>query len=397
MAPAQRWPRVAVMGGSLGGLTAALLLRDLGCEVAVFERSTSELESRGAGIVVHPVTVRYFSERGGPDITRLSTFAPLRRYLGPGGEVVHEHLRDYRFTAYNTLYRALLEQLGREYYHLGCAIDRVEPAADGVRFGFAGGGEGDADLLVCADGISSTARSLLVPQAQHRYAGYVAWRGMAPEPALSGATYARLHDAITYVLLPDNHILVYPIPSPDGAVNVGRRLQNFVWYRNVAGDEFDALLTDTTGRRRSLSMPPGAIAGRFIEKLRAVAERDLPAAVAEVVMRAPQPFVQVVVDVDVPRMVHGRACLIGDAGFTVRPHTAAATAKAAADGWALADCLARAGGDVDAALAAWEPGQLALGRQLLARARDLGDRSQFGTTWDPRDQSVDFGLYGPGW
>jgi 2,6-dihydroxypyridine 3-monooxygenase len=144
-------------------------------------------------------------------------------------------------------------------------------------------------------------------------------------------------------------------------------------------------------------MPPGAIADRFIDELCAVAERDLPAAVAEVVTRAPQPFVQVVVDVDVRRMVHGRACLIGDAGFTVRPHTAAATAKAAADGWALADALARAGGDVDAALAAWEPGQLALGRQLLARARDLGDRSQFATTWDPRDPSVDFGLYGPGW
>lgn len=385
------------MGGSLGGLTTALLLRDLGCEVAVFERSSSELESRGAGIVVHPVTVRYFSERGGPDITRLSTFAPLRRYLDPGGEVVHEHLREYRFTAYNTLYRALLDQLGREHYHLGHAIDQVDAAPDEVRFGFAGGGEGHADLLVCADGISSTARSLLVPEAEHHYSGYVAWRGMASETALSGPAYARLHDAITYVLLPGNHILVYPIPSPDGDVDVGRRLQNFVWYRNVAGAEFAALLTDTSGHRRSLSMPPGAIADRFVDELRTTAERTLPAVVAEVVTRAPQPFVQVVVDVDVPRMVHGRACLIGDAGFTVRPHTAAATAKAAADGWALADCLARSDGDVDAALAAWEPGQLALGRQLLARARDLGDRSQFGTTWDPRDPSVDFGLYGPGW
>ena len=394
---AQRWPRVAVMGGSLGGLTAALLLRDLGCEVAVYERSSAELESRGAGIVVHPITVRYFSERAGPDISRLSTYAPLRRYLDPAGEVVHEHLREYRFTAYNTLYRALLDQLGRERYHLGHAIDRVEPSADGVCVGFSGGGEAEADLLVCADGISSTARTLLAPEAEHRYAGYVAWRGMAPEPALSGATYARLHDAITYVLRDDHHILVYPIPSAEGDVGVGRRLQNFVWYRNVGRAELAALLTDTAGRRRSLSMPPGVIAGHFVDELRAAAERELPPAVAEVVVRAPQPFVQVVVDVDVPHMVHGRACLIGDGAFTVRPHTAAATAKAAADAWALATCLERAGGDVDAALAAWEPGQIVLGRQLLARARDLGDRSQFGTTWDPRDTSVDFGLYGPGW
>jgi 2,6-dihydroxypyridine 3-monooxygenase len=107
--------------------------------------------------------------------------------------------------------------------------------------------------------------------------------------------------------------------------------------------------------------------------------------------------VQVVVDVSAPKMVYGRACLIGDAAFTVRPHTAAATAKAAADAWTLAGCLAAAGGDVAAALAAWEPAQLTLGQRLLARARDLGDRAQFGQSWDARDPSVDFGLYGPGW
>jgi 2,6-dihydroxypyridine 3-monooxygenase len=238
---------------------------------------------------------------------------------------------------------------------------------------------------------------LLAPEAEHHYSGYVAWRGMTAEPDLSSATYARLHDAITYVLLSSHHILVYPIPSPAGDVEVGRRLQNFVWYRNVDDTTLAALLTDTSGRRRSLSVPPGAIADRFIDELHTAAERDLPATVAEVVVRAPQPFVQVVVDVAVSRMVHGRICLIGDGAFTVRPHTAAATAKAAADGWALARCLATAAGDVDAALAAWEPGQLELGARLLARARDLGERSQFGEGWDPRDASVDFGLYGPGW
>jgi 2,6-dihydroxypyridine 3-monooxygenase len=57
------WPRVGVVGGSLGGLTAALVLRDLGCQVDVFDRSTVESESRGAGIVVLDETVRYFRQR----------------------------------------------------------------------------------------------------------------------------------------------------------------------------------------------------------------------------------------------------------------------------------------------------------------------------------------------
>ena len=49
-------PRVGVVGGSIGGLTAALVLRDLGCEVDVFERSGTALEARGAGIGLHPMT-----------------------------------------------------------------------------------------------------------------------------------------------------------------------------------------------------------------------------------------------------------------------------------------------------------------------------------------------------
>lgn len=398
MTDSNHWPRVAVMGGSLGGLTAGLLLRDLGCDVDVYERSTSELESRGAGIVVHPMTLRYFSQRGGPDIERLSTYAGLRRYLDANGAVVHEYPRDYRFTAYNTLYRALLDRFGHQRYHLGRAIGQIDARSDGVSFTFADSDQGWFDLLVCADGISSAARSQLVPDSQPRYAGYVAWRGMVPEAELSGPAYSRLHDALTYVLLGSSHILIYPIPSLAGAVASGQRLMNFVWYRNVDNQQLEALLTDTAGVRRALSMPPGSIAQRFVEELRVAAERELPAAVAEVVLRTEQPFVQVVVDVDVPRMVVGRACLTGDAAFTVRPHTAAATAKAAADAWKLAECLTDAKADIDVALVIWEQEQLDLGRQLLSRARTIGERSQSsGNGWDPRDPAMEFGLYGPGW
>jgi 2,6-dihydroxypyridine 3-monooxygenase len=84
------WPRVAVVGGSLGGLTAALVLRDLGCEVDVFERSTAELESRGAGIVVLDATVRYFRERTDLDLDRITTSTGFLRYLGAGGDGVYE-------------------------------------------------------------------------------------------------------------------------------------------------------------------------------------------------------------------------------------------------------------------------------------------------------------------
>ncbi|HEY1280202.1 MAG TPA: FAD-dependent monooxygenase, partial [Acidimicrobiales bacterium] len=108
-----------------------------------------------------------------------------------------------------------------------------------------------------------------------------------------------------------------------------------------------------------------------------------------------RPFVQVIFDLEVTRMAFGRVALIGDAAFAVRPHAAAGTAKAAADGWTLATALA-ANADIDAALQQWEPGQLALGRQLLERTRRIGTRSQVTGDWEPGDPELIFGLYGPG-
>jgi 2,6-dihydroxypyridine 3-monooxygenase len=95
-------------------------------------------------------------------------------------------------------------------------------------------------------------------------------------------------------------------------------------------------------------------------------------------------------------MVFGPICLIGDAAFAIRPHAAAGTAKAAEDAWRLSAAVERARGDVTEALARWEPAQLALGRQVLERARDIGNRSQFLGTYEPGDPYLAFGLYEPG-
>jgi 2,6-dihydroxypyridine 3-monooxygenase len=95
-------------------------------------------------------------------------------------------------------------------------------------------------------------------------------------------------------------------------------------------------------------------------------------------------------------MAQGRVALIGDAACSARPHAAAGTAKAAADGWALAAALHDADGDITAALAKWEPGQLELSESLLARVVSMGTRSQVTNTWTPGDPELRFGLYGPG-
>ena len=390
------WPRVGVVGGSLGGLTAALVLRDLGCEIDVFERSTAELESRGAGIVVLDETVRYFRQRTDLELDQLTTVTGFLRYLDRNGAVVFEEPRRYRYSAWHGIYRALLGCFGRRRYHLGKEMAGFQRQGEQVQVRFADGSSAAYELLVCADGIASNARAVLQPQARPAYAGYVAWRGTVDEGRLSRAVRDLLADSICYQVAPDSHILLYPIPALDGSVVPGRRLANFVWYRNYAGDELDDLMTDRNGVRRDLTLPPGAAREAHLREVRAVAAAQLAPQFAEVVQRTKLPFVQVIFDIEVDQMAFGRVCLIGDAAFALRPHAAAGTAKAAADAWALAEALAATQGDIRVALPRWERQQLAVGRAVLERTRRNGNKSQFQGAWRPGDPELVFGLYEPG-
>lgn len=388
--------RVAVAGGSLGGLTAGLLLRDLGLDVTIYERSPAELEERGAGIGFLPDSYRYLVERGGVVLDDISVTTHHIRYLSRDGKIAYDEPHTYRFSSWNTVYRKLLACFGDEGYALGHEVQGFTETPDGIHVEVAGGPSNEVDLLVCADGVGSQFRRRLLPEVRPEYAGYVAWRGTVPERDIEPDVAARFGDAITYYVYANSHILVYPIPGRDGSVAPGERLLNFVWYRNyLPGDDLDDVRTDNSAVVREVSLPPGAARSEHVAELRAIAGARLPGPIADVVLAVEAPFLQVIFDVRVSRMAFGRACLIGDAAWVARPHAAAGTAKAAADGWALAEALA-SHDTVEAALAAWEPGQLALGRQLVDRTRRIGSRSQFDGTWRPGDPELIFGLREPG-
>jgi 2,6-dihydroxypyridine 3-monooxygenase len=389
------WPRVGVIGGSLGGLTAALVLRDLGCEIDVWERSTAELESRGAGIVVLDETLRYLRERTSIRDDDVTIATSMLRYLDSDGSIVHERPQPYRYSGWHTIYRSLLGSLDEARYHLGVEVSGFEAEGDGMRVAFGDGSSASVDLLVCADGIGSSARRRLVPDVTPAYAGYAAWRGTVAEERMDGSTLAALAGALVYQVISAGHILVYPIPNVDGATEPGRRLLNFVWYRNYPGAALDDLMTDRDGVRRDTTLPPGAVDPVHVDEMRAFATSHLAPPLAAVVLGTDEPFVQAVFDIDVPRMAFGRTCLIGDAAFALRPHIAAGTAKAASDGWALAEELEAAGGDVSVALGNWEARQLAVGRGALERSRRNGERSQVLGTWRPEDPDLNYGLLGP--
>jgi len=255
----------------------------------------------------------------------------------------------------------------------------------------------EGDLLVCADGLGSTARSLLLPGIEPEYAGYVAWRAVTPESELSAGTLDALRDAMLYQILDHSHILVYAIPGPNDEVEPGRRIINAVWYRNAPDDgAFERLMTGVDGVRRTSTMPPGTIGPEHLAEMRAAARSTLAPPIRDVVLSCEEPLIQAIFDLEVPQMVFGRVCILGDAAFGLRPHVAAGQAKACADAWALRDALVEEDGRIDAALARWEPRQLALGRESVERTRAMGERSQVDGTMVAGDPGWKFGLWEAG-
>lgn len=382
-------PRAIVVGGSIGGLAAAVLLRDLGWQVEVYERSTEALRHRGAGIVVLPMTERYFLERGHGE--RVSLRLTYWTYVDEKGDVLSASPDGYRFGSWTTIYRSYLEAFDSDRYHL--RSEMVDLVVDDRRPGVVlrDGRRLHADLVVCADGVASTARSILLPDTHPVYAGYVAWRGTFPEERLSAGARELFRDAMVYQVLDHSHILVYAIHGTEP----GSRLMNFVWYRNYpTGGPFEDLMTDADGELRPSTVPPGFVRPDHLAKMHSAAEALAPP-IREVVVGSTDTFIQAIFDLESPRMVFGRTCVMGDAAFVARPHVAAGTAKACGDAWALYESLMETDGDVDAALGNWEPRQLELGRSVVERSRRMGQRSQFEGTMVPGDPTWKFGLFGP--
>jgi 2-polyprenyl-6-methoxyphenol hydroxylase-like FAD-dependent oxidoreductase len=193
-------PRAVVIGAGIGGLTAALALKQTGWDVAVYERAP-ELREVGAGLTLWTNAVKVLRKLGvGGAIEKVA--APLNR----------SELRSWRgrllaatdFGAMGErlgapsvgIHRAelqakLADALGREHVHPGMTCVGYTPDEKGATALFAEGDEARGQILVGADGIKSLVRHQLLGPEPPRYAGYTAWRGVGlidrPEVPL-GAT-----------------------------------------------------------------------------------------------------------------------------------------------------------------------------------------------------------------
>src|SRR5580704_15184084 len=363
--------RAIVIGGSLGGLLVAHLLRSTGWDAVVFERNDEELASRGVGLGTHPQLIAVLRRAGIAFDETMGIKLRKAVCLDPSGKTLVEQPTTRTMSAWARLYRALRDALPARSYRLGKALLRVEQDGDGVTAIFADGTRERADLLVGADGVRSTVRAQYLPQVEPVYAGYVAWRAVLDEADIPPEIWRETFEVYTFCLPEGEQWISYPVPGRDNDTQVGRRAYNIVWYRPTDRGKLADICTDAEGRRHAGGIPPPLIRSDVIARAKADAKALIAPLVADIFVRA-TPFFQPIYDLVSPRLVFGRVVLAGDAAFVTRPHAGAATTKAALDAACLADSIHGAGDDIDEGLKRFERAQQPFGSAMVALGREEG-------------------------
>jgi 2-polyprenyl-6-methoxyphenol hydroxylase-like FAD-dependent oxidoreductase len=363
--------RAIVIGGSMSGLLAALLLRRAGWDVDVYERVEGELAGRGAGIVAQPELIDTL-RRLGVDPIDLGVHITRRKMLDPSGRLAGEIECPQVLTAWERVYRCLRDAFPPENYHRGRGLMHFEQTSRAVTAHLSDGSAVEGELLVGADGIRSTVRQQCLPDLAPLYAGYSAWRALIAEGDIPPAIHRELFAYMTFCLPPGEQFLGYPVAGPDNDLRVGHRRYNVVWYRPAEErTKLPWLLTDERGTTHAISIPPPLIRREAIAEMRHDAERLIAPQLCEIVRLMNEPILQPIYDLETPRMAFGRVAIMGDAAFVARPHVAAGVAKAADDAMALVEALGE-GSDVEAGLRRFEAKRLPVGQRIIQRARHLG-------------------------
>ena len=364
--------RILVVGGSLGGLMAANVLLRAGHAVTLLEKSAQSLDGRGAGIVTHSGLLTALRAAGAVVDDTLGVRVAQRVALDASGSAVAQTPYPQLLTSWSRLYALLLAALPAGSLLAGHEVKALSQDADGVALHCANGRTLQGDLLIASDGIRSTVRAGLAPEAQPQYAGYVAWRGVCDEALLSEHTRNTLFEHFGFGLPDGEQVIGYPVAGAHNSTQVGERRYNFVWYRPAdEANTLRRLMTDAGGVHHAAGIPPHKVSWRELAQMRAQARATLAPQWAEVVEKTAQPFLQPIHDLMSQRIAFGRIALMGDAAFVARPHVGMGVTKAGDDALALAHAVAGHGA-TPAALQAYQAERLAPGRRVVERARRLG-------------------------
>jgi 2-polyprenyl-6-methoxyphenol hydroxylase-like FAD-dependent oxidoreductase len=371
--------RVGIIGGSIAGCATAALLHRAGHDVIVFERSESDLVSRGAGIGTPAGVWQDMMAYGLIDETLPACRADYGRIVTRGsGTGQQRWLGDIRSGSsmrllnWAHLYQCLRRGVPDELYRSAAAVELIEAGPDGTTLHLRPGGSLDFDLVVCADGYRSTGRTLIDPGATPHYRGIVVWRGLLPESdigvdALDGCDLLRPG-------YQGGHGVLYYIPGSGQSAERGKRLLMWAYYLQVPEGALSSVLVDDQERQQSSSVPFGKVHPEVKAGFESRLADLLPPLLFELVQQSANSSIQAIYSV-VPRSyARDRLCLVGDAGAVFPPFTGSGVPKAVANATSLVNALADAPA-VDDALRRWSEAQLQVAGQVIPVA-ERGERSQ---------------------
>ncbi|WP_329538195.1 FAD-dependent monooxygenase (plasmid) [Streptomyces sp. NBC_01450] len=348
-------PRIAIIGGGIGGLAAGAFLRRAGLTATVYEQAPA-LAEVGAGLVVAPNAVRLLRrldviERFLRRAVPLDWGWEFRRWAD-GGVLSVERLsgvceRLYGERTY-AVHRADLlgtvrSAVPHEWIRLGARCTSVEPRPDGALLRFADGSQVEADVVIGADGVHSVVRGAVAEPAPPEYSGICAFRTVVPTHA---APEFALRPAQTLWLGPGRHFVHYPI-ADGSAVNIvafapAGDFTDESWSTTATIEEFHAEFAGWDPRVTDL-ITSGGVPGRWA-----------------LLDRAP-----------LRHWSRGRITLLGDAAHPMFPFFAQGAAQSIEDAAVLAHCLAASADDPEQALKRYESARIERTTRLqqVSRAR----------------------------
>jgi salicylate hydroxylase len=349
---------VAVVGGGIGGLAAALALLQAGFDVRVYEQSGA-VSQVGAGIQLAPNCTRILHRLGVLPAIEETAFAPttfeFRRWddgrllsrTPLGGGIAATYGAPYLHAHRSDLVAVLAGAVGADRVETGRRCTGVSHDGTAAEVRFADGGTVTAGVIVGADGIHSSVREALYGPEQPRFTGHVAYRGLVPADRLG---HLGLEPRCTVRLGPGAHFVHYFV-SAGRLHNVVCVVEEDSWTRESWTDSGDPeeLRAAFTGWHPAV--------GGIIDAL----DRPLKWALFD---RPP-----------LPRWSTGPVTLLGDACHPMLPYGAQGAAQAIEDAAVLAACLARAGGrEVPAALDRYETIRRGRATRVQEMSRANGQR-----------------------
>ncbi len=358
--------RVAIIGGGIGGLTAANALRRAGVEVYVHE-AAGELKEIGAGVALHANAMRVLRFIGVEEAVRKvagrTDYSVTRD--GITGRVISRTSRA-RFAELQgiepaTVHRAdLLDVLAAALpagtAALGKRCVSVESGPSSATARFADGTSVEADVIIGADGIHSPVRTSLFGPDAPRFTGKICYRSVIPTAAVRAAALSDVAADNGQWLGPHGTIVLYPLR--------GEELINVVAHYDDDTYRHESWVTECEGSEvleRYAGWHPSLLrlfeAGQTWYKW-ALYDRD-----------------------PIPAWTSGRITLLGDAAHPMLPYLGQGACQALEDGAVLANAMSSAPSDPVAALAAYERIRRPRASQVVLTARARGVSNHLPSRW----------------